>query len=478
MTGGHSDEAMKDGATATLVSYLTNLERSDLSVETHVMVRKLLLDYLGVTLIGSRDESSLAVVTGAGRAADGNRCTVIGRGPSSGWGAALANGTAAHALELDDGHLAGPIHPGVVIFSAAIAASELTDGPVDGGRFATAVVAGYEMMIRVALAMGAGYSRGFHPTGICGVFGATVTASRLLGLDAERTTWAVGIAASMAGGCLQCLWDGSWTKRLHGGLAASNGLTAALLASAGFRGPGSALEGRSGFLQAYSDSPRPDLLVDSLGERFGILDTIMKAHACCRGCHPQIDGVLELGRRRRLVPSEIVSIEVTALEMVFPLVCEPAERKYNPTSLVDAQFSLPYAVSVAAIFGQASLAEYSETVLGSPEVRDLMRRVRIVRNPEFDSRYPRQFPARVTIEFTDGARLDVTVEQPKGSPENPLTWAEMNDKYHVCADEVIGQAASNEVSERVDQLETLSNVAPIWHLCRRDDGAARKETSA
>jgi 2-methylcitrate dehydratase PrpD len=458
---------MDQGSTAALVEYLSHLAVSDLPDPCLSTTRALLLDYLGVTLVGSRDESARAASAGADRVTAGGACTVIGRATSSATAAALANGTAAHALELDDGHLSGPIHPGVVVFSAALAASEIAPARVDGARFAVAIVAGYETMIRVAAAMGgAAYQRGFHPTGICGVFGAAVASSVILGLDRRQMSSAIGIAASMAAGCLQCLWDGSWTKRLHAGLAASNGLLASTLAEAGFKGPESAIEGRSGFLKAYVDAPRAEALTEHLGEGFGILATHVKVHACCRGTHSQIDGVLELRRRRTLVPDDIAAIEVTALDLAFPLVCEPAARKYHPESLVDAQFSLPFAVAIAAVFGRASVKEYSARVLHDARVRDIAARVRILRDPDLDARYPAEFPARVRILFNDGGADEITIDHPKGSPDHPLSWFELSDKYHQCADDVIGRAAADEIEERVQMLERLADVTSIWRRCR------------
>ena len=171
-------------------------------------------------------------------------------------------------MELDDTHQAGSIHPGVVMFSTAIAMSEIHP-EIGIGQFVSAVVAGYEVATRLAMALQPKfhYELGFHPTATCGVFGAAVTAAKLLHLSEEQMLSAVGIAGSMAAGSLEFLAEGTWTKRLHPGLAAQNGILAAKLAAEGFRGPATILEGRDGFLSAYSRRPSPNLYAGP-GKRF------------------------------------------------------------------------------------------------------------------------------------------------------------------------------------------------------------------
>jgi len=247
-------------------------------------VKYLLLDYLGVAIAGSASESSQPIHSMLARMKSPGRCTVLGTPTqTSPEYAALANGAAAHSLEMDDTHQAGSIHPGVVIFSTAIALSEIHP-EIDFGQFVSAVVAGYEVATRLAMAVQPKYhyELGFHPTSTCGVFGAAVTAAKLLRLSEEQMLSAMGVAGSMAAGSLEFLADGTWTKRLHPGLAAQNGILAANLAAEGFRGPATILEGRDGFLFGYSRKPKPELVTQDLGEDFEIMRTSVKPHACCR----------------------------------------------------------------------------------------------------------------------------------------------------------------------------------------------------
>jgi 2-methylcitrate dehydratase PrpD len=317
--------------TRDLVDFLAALKPSGLPAAVFDRARYLLLDYLGVAIRGSCAESSAPVYRMIERIGAPGSATVIGKGTRTlPCYAALANGTAAHAIELDDTLNAGSIHLGVVMFSTALALAEtLRDVPLD--QFFTAVAAGYEAAARIAMAVRPKehYLLGFHPTSTCGVFGAAVTASKLLGLTADQMLSAVGIAGSMASGSLEFLADGAWTKRLHPGLAAQNGMQAAMLAAEDFRGPSRILEGRDGFLRGYSRRPLPDLLTGDLGKSFEILRTSVKPHACCRYMQGPIDAILALVHEHNIRPAQVRQIEVAVLEAGWPLVVEPRAQKYN-----------------------------------------------------------------------------------------------------------------------------------------------------
>ena len=247
------------------------------------------------------------------------------------------------------------------MFSTAIALSEIHP-EIDSGQFVAAVVAGYEVAARLAMALQpkSHYELGFHPTPTCGVFGAAVTAAKLLRLNEEQMLSAVGIAGSMAAGSLEFLADGAWTKRLHPGLAAQNGILAAKLAAEGFQGPATILEGRDGFLWAYSRKPKPELVTQDLGKSFEILRTSIKPHACCRYMQASIDGLIDLATAHDIYPEQVERIEVAVLEAGWPLVCEPRERKYSPSNVVDAQFSMPYGAAVALTDRAAGLDQFTE----------------------------------------------------------------------------------------------------------------------
>ncbi|HYL78328.1 MAG TPA: MmgE/PrpD family protein [Bryobacteraceae bacterium] len=436
--------------TKELVGYLSSLQYPDIGPDVFERARYLLLDYLGVAIRGSRAESSEPVYKMIERIGAPGPCTVIGTNLRTLPGdAALANGTAAHAIELDDTHNAGSIHLGVVMFSAALALSEALPN-VTASDFFIAVVAGYEAAARIAMAVQPKehYLLGFHPTATCGVFGSAVTASKLLGLNEEQMVSAVGIAGSMAAGSLEFLAEGAWTKRLHPGLAAQNGIHAAMLAAEGFRGPSTILEGRDGFLNAYSRKPLPELLTQDLGESFEIMHTAVKPHACCRYMQGPIDAILALVREHDIQPDQVASIDTAVLEAGWPLVVEPREQKYQPKSVVEAQFSMPFGAAVAVLNRSAGIDQFTEESIQSPDVRRMMAKVVMTKHATIEKNFPQEWAAIVTIKLTDGRTYEKHITHPKGDPQNPLTRDELIAKFKSLAgnrDDIVTEVLSGNV---------------------------------
>jgi 2-methylcitrate dehydratase PrpD len=457
--------------TQTIVFDSHSLSPNELGEEVVDRTKYLLLDYLGVAIAGSLSESSGPVHRMLYRSACLGPCTVIGTATkTSPEFAALANGTAAHSLELDDTHQSGSIHPGVVIFSTAVALSE-AHPEIGAGEFMAAVVAGYNVAARVAMAAQpkVQYELGFHPTSTCGVFGAAVTASKLLRLDQKQMLSAVGIAGSMAAGSLEFLAEGAWTKRLHPGLAAQNGILAAKLAAEGFRGPRTILEGRDGFFHAYSRKPIPDVAAQNLWRGFEILRTSVKPHACCRYMQAPIDGLIELAKEHDIHPEQIERVEVAVLEAGWPLVCEPQERKYSPANVVDAQFSMPYGAAIALTERTAGLDQFSEAKLNSPKLKALMRKVVLTKDARLEEKFPEEWPARVQIELSDGRKFEKFVRYPKGDPQNPLTWQELSAKFESLASRVFPKARCRQISQSAMDMNSSTVLRDIWSLTSRRD---------
>ena len=417
--------------TRELVGFLRSLQANDLPAEVLDRARYFLLDYLGCAIRGSREPSSGAIQRMVQRIGANGCSTIIGtRVRTIPTLAAMANGAASHAIEMDDTHSGGSIHLGATMYSAALALAE-TLPDISSETFLTAVVAGFEAAARIAMAVQPKehYALGFHMTGTCGVFGAAITASKLLGLTLDQTIAAVGIAGSMAAGSMEFLADGAWTKRLHPGLAAQNGIQAALLAAEGYTGPLRILEGRDGFLHGYSRNPLPERLTDGLGKSFEILHTAIKPHACCRYMQGPIDAVLAILGEHNVDPGEIERIEVAVLEAGWGIVAEPRDKKFHPESVVDMQFSMPFGAAVAALDGAAGLDQFTSEKARSPQVRELMNKVALVKDARIEESFPREWPARVVIELSNGRCYEKFVRHPKGDPENPLTWDELEAKF-------------------------------------------------
>ena len=450
--------------TRNIVHFLWALEPKQLSAEVFDRTKYLLLDYLGVAIRGSQAESSEAVYRMLERAGSPGPCTIIGEQMrTSPEYAALANGTAAHGIELDDTHQAGSIHLGVVMYSVAIALNECVPNTYMDG-FVAAVVAGYEMAGRLGMAVQPKdhYELGFHPTATCGVFGAAVTAAKLLRLSEEQMLSAVGIAGSMAAGSLEFLADGAWTKRLHPGLAAQHGIQAALLAASGFRGPSTILEGRDGFLSSHCRKPKPELITDGFGDTFEILRTSVKPHACCRYMQTPIDALIDLVKKYDIRPDDVMQIEVAVLEAGWPLVCEPRGRKYKPESIVDAQFSMPFGAAVAMLYRAAGLDQFTEENLKSPEIRRMMGKVVLIKDVRIEKNFPAEWRSRVVVYLSNGQHYENYVRHPKGDPENPLSWEELLAKFRSLAAPVLPVDFCRQIETRVRELEHSSDLRDIW----------------
>jgi 2-methylcitrate dehydratase PrpD len=320
------------------------------------------------------------------------------------------------------------------------------------------------MHVGNALNPGSAYARGFHPTGVAGVFGATVAAGRLLELEVDALTCALGIAGTLAAGSLEYLADGSWTKRLNPGWAGHAGITAAHLARAGFSGPASVFEGRLGVLRAYTDAPYLDRLLADLGNPLQLMRVSIKPYACCRYNHGLIDAALQLSRQASIRPDNVAHIRLGVLSGGALLVADPIEQKRNPVGVVDAQFSAPYAAAVALVHGTGGIDAYTPDKLADPLVRELMARTECYTDPSLDAPYPRQWPAAVEVHLRDGRVLATRIEFATGEPENPVAPAALVEKFVSLAGDSVADAV--ELAERILSLDGDADVRMVTAALR------------
>ena len=435
-------------------------------------VKYLVLDFIGVAARGALSESSGPVrraILNLDSARDG--AVLIGTrlkaNPSY---AALANGTAAHSLELDDVVNEASLHPAVAIMPAALAAAHLSG--CSAQELIAAIAAGYEVMIKLGVALdpAAHYARGFHPTGTCGTMGAAITAAKILKLNQKAMLNALGIAGSQAAGSMEFLSDGAFTKRLHPGWAAHSGIMAALLARENFTGPGTIIEGRFGFLHAYSSGSKSAKVLQDWGDPWEVLRTSIKPHACCRYKQGPIDGILKIVRENNLDASEIEKVTLGILKAGFALVAEPESQKTNPKSVVDAQFSMPFGAAVAILNGKATLDEYTMENVNSERVKGLMDKISCVKDAELEKEFPKKWPASVALQTKDGKTYSTRIDFPKGDPENPLTWDELIDKFRNLIAPVFFETRQNEIIGRVRSLEQEQDLKAFSILLLKDEG--------
>ncbi len=455
----------ESGITRTLGNFAANLTYEDLSPEVVDWAKYLCLDFAAVTLNGSTTDSAKSVVDalqGLGRS-----------GPSAVVGtphrvlpeyASMANGTAFHSIEMDDVNNEASLHPGVVAYPTALSLADLAQ--VSGKDFITAVVAGYDVIVRLgrALKPAEHYGRGFHPTGTCGAFGAAAVAGRLLGLKGESFLHALGIAGSQAAGSMEFLAEGAWTKRLHPGWASHSGTWAALLARSGFVGPTTIFEGRDGFLHGYSGNPDPSLVLKDLGEEYQITRTGIKPHTCCRYKQGPIDCLLDVKRTHGIEGSDVSDVAVGVLSAGYNIISSPEEDKANPKTVVDMQFSMPFGAAVALTYGRASLNEYAAGVQDRPEVRRLLPLVRSVIDPELEAHFPKEFRAWAEVTTADGSTFRSDIRYPKGDPENALSWDEMKDKFRTLSASVISPERQQAIIDAIENLEQIDDVRQLAAL--------------
>jgi 2-methylcitrate dehydratase PrpD len=454
-------------AAAELAEFCASIRWPDLPEPVRERAKELVLDLLGVALRGSAERSSQAVAAVARQTQPAGGATVFGAGFSTAaaW-AALANGTAAHAIELDDVTTESSLHPGVAVIPAAFAVAE--EWGAEPKSFLEAVVSGYDVTMRVgnALNPASAYARGFHPTGVAGAFGAATAAGRLLGLDADELARALGIAGTLAAGSLEYLSDGSWTKRLNAGWAAHAGIVAAQLAGEGFRGPATVFEGRLGVLHAYTDEPAPERLLADLGNPYQVMQVSIKPYACCRYNHGLIDCVLELRREHAILPEQVDKIRLGVLSGGALLVAEPIEQKRAPKNVVDAQFSAPFAAAVALARGGGGPEHYRQATVEEPLIQSLMARTDCYRDPSLDVAYPRRWPAAAEIQLRDGRNVATRVEYALGEPENPVPRGGLLAKFAGLAASALASEMAEELAGRILRLEEEPDLRGIAELLK------------
>jgi len=426
--------------------------------------RFLVLDLIGNIVRARHDAESTAAFLATARAlgmASGNSGVFGDQTRYTPPGAAFLNGALGHSLDFDDTHAAASLHPGAPVIPAAIAAGEMVGA--GGADVLAAIIAGYEITCRVALALPAGahYDRGFHPTATCGAFGAAGAAARVFGLNAEQVAGALGTVLSQTAGSLQFLANGAWTKRFQVGWSALNGLTAATLVREGFLGASEALEGRHGFMHTYSPNPTPERAVQDLGTVFELMHTAVKPYPSCRYGHAGIDAALALRAEHNLKPNEIETITLGLPRSGMMLIGEPAAKKADPRNVVDGQFSGPFVVACALATGAMGWESYR--LLDDPNIRMLLRKTSCVIDPEIEAEYPANMSGKLTISAR-GQVLSKKVGVPKGEPSNFLSEVELRAKFAGLTNAILGIDRGARLADAVLAIDTTADVASLMRL--------------
>ncbi|HUK09627.1 MAG TPA: MmgE/PrpD family protein [Stellaceae bacterium] len=445
--------------TERLARYWASARFEDMPENAVALAKRVLIDGLAAGIAGSSSEVASIVLRAASAQAEG------AEGSSVVWGrretlpatlAAMVNGTAMHALELDD--FGGCGHSGAVV--QPVVSALAARGGLGGKDALMAILAGYDHAARMLEGAG-GYrphnERGWHSTGTCGSFGAAAAAARLLRLDAERFADALGVAGTFTGGIWAFLADGAMTKRFHPGRAAENGLSAALLAAAGMTGPRRVLEAEwGGFYSTYAPGvATPEATLEGLGREFRIARSGMKPYACCRGLHATLDALFELMRG--------TGIDAAAIARMVVHGNAQTRRQFDRLaigSMLDGQFSMQYALAVAALSGRATLDQFATPRHEEPEVCRLMHRIQVVGDRTLAVG---EYPA-LEMYLADGRRFERQVQFAKGAPENPLSDAELAEKVASLVTPVLGGTRCRQLVACVSRLEDMRDLRDLTRL--------------
>jgi 2-methylcitrate dehydratase PrpD len=437
--------------TKTLCTHLAGAQFGDLSAAARREARRGVLDWIGCALAGS-GHRTITTLLGVLQETSGKpAATVLGRNLKLGLlDAPLANGQMGHVLDYDDTHMGGVVlHTSSPVLAALFALAERT--PVRGPDFMLAYAVGFEAGVRAGRTAPGHHKGGWHLTGTLGSIAAGVAAGRLLGLDPQRLTYAMGIAATQAGGMQQN--RGTMCKSLHAGKAASNGVLAALLAERGFDSTQEIIEGKKGFARIYSDTAEPQHLAADLSKGWLIESNGHKPYACGVVLHPLIDAVIAIRNRDSIDANAVSEIALRVNPLVLSIT-----GVVDPSTGLQSKFSAVHSAAVALIDGTAGTAQYSDAKATDPAIAALRRKVKPVADDTL-----RKDEAYAVI-VAGGKRHEAHIAHASGTAENPMSDAQIEAKFIANATPVIGADRARRAVDWIAAFETQPDVRELIAL--------------
>jgi 2-methylcitrate dehydratase PrpD len=408
-----------------LAAKITALQPGALPAATARKCEDLLIDVAGLCITARKEDYIRSALAGCD---DDGPCTAIGHGRTlTAAGAAFANGTAAHGEDFDDTFEGGPVHAGAVIVPAVLAACERHNP--DGHMALKGIAVGTEVLCRLSLVVPkAVHKAGFHPTAVFGAMGAAAGVGAALGLNARQIVDALGIAGSMAGGIIEYLAEGAWTKRLHAGWAAQSGIRAALLARGGFVGPRTVLEGVHGLFHGFAHTTNGDYdaLVGDFGTRW-VIDTLaFKPYPCGTMAQPYIDCARRLAARG-IKADDVAEITCEVADGTVHRLWEPLADKQRPRNGYAAKFAVPYLLAAGLVHGGVGLGAFTESAIADPRVLALAAKVKYVIDPQ--NPYPNNYTGHLRATLRDGSVVEERQPYLRGGAQEPLTRQDVVDKF-------------------------------------------------
>jgi len=446
--------------TAILAKFTTDLHYEKIPRKAVETAKIALRDCLGVALAGSREEDARIAAEIARQERAREETSVIGQGfRTSALNAALANGTAAHALDFDHsftimGQPTAPVAPATFALGEALGAN--------GRQIIEAYVAGFEVTAKLVHSLQDSAHDGWHAPSTLGSFGAAAACSKLLGVDAAKTQMALGITASMASGIVANF--GTMTKPLHVGLGARNGVLAAKLAAGGYTANVKALEGGFGFYQVlHENTPIREQAIEELGRSYALVTDGLriKPYPCGGLTHQVIDSVLEFKGKNGLTAEMIERVDVDVVKHTFDRIVFRV-----PQTGIQGKFCMPYLVARAIIDGKIGLHIFTDSAVRDQNVLKLAERVQMNLDPNLKKSDAAGRPCRVTVRLRNGQTFTREAQHAKGGPEYPMTEAELRDKFTECAREAIDARSAAQALDYIENLETLGDVRPLCEILR------------
>ena len=452
------------GLTQEVVGFVARTRYRDLPKEAVQLARGFILDGLGVALAGSTDECARIVRAQIRQMGGRAEAAMLGSEISAPVAkAALANGVAGHAMDYDDTQLSTSkqavygllTHPTTPVLAAVLAVGEKTK--IGGREMVLAYILGVEVECRIADAIQPRhYQDGFHSTATMGGLGAAMAVGKLLRLNEEKLRNTLGIAASMASGLRENF--GTMTKPLHAGRAAENGVTAAMLAQAGFTAADNILEARRGFYHAMAGGYDAAKISGRCGRPYFLIDPgiSIKPYPSGSLSHPAQDLILDLVKRHDLGADAIEQIEVGANSNVPNALIYPM-----PKTALEAKFSIPFCMAIAVLERRAGIAQFQDCKVRDKRVIELMRRVTLYVDDELEALGYDQVRSRVRIKLKNGAMIEGRYDVARGHPQKPMSWTELSDKFRDCAALVLPRQKIDDAVELVARIERLKSLAPL-----------------
>jgi 2-methylcitrate dehydratase PrpD len=451
------------GLTQEVANFVAKTHTRNLPAEVVRLAKGFILDGFGVALAGSTDECSRIVQAHIRQMKAKDECTVLGtvlRAPPP--KAALANGVAGHAMDYDDTQLSTSkeavygllTHPTTPVLAAVLAIGEKEK--ISGEEFLLAYILGVEVECRIADAINPHhYQSGFHSTATMGGLGAAMAVGKILRLKEEALVRTLGIAASMASGLRENF--GTMTKPLHAGRAAENGVTAALLAQAGFTAATNILEARRGFYNAMAGGYDESKIAGRLGRPYFMQQPgiSIKPYPSGSLSHPAQDLILDLVQEHNLHAENIASIDVGTNSNVPNALIYPM-----PKTALEGKFSIPFCMAIAVVERKAGIAQFTDKKVRDRNVIELMKRVTLYVDDELEGLGYDQVRSRIRIKLSDGKIIEGRYDVARGHPEKPMNWAELGDKFRDCAALVLPHNAE-ETIQLVARLEELRSLSPL-----------------